>query len=215
MRNSFADRASPLLLSDGGTPWLARIALLLLASFFCTPNPRFVSPHNQPPPVQPAPPLAPLAAQPDSFASTPQPDSVSQKTVSRTEPFTHSLAPDTATLQSSWASAFEDNTSQPPAEGSGERGIAVWYGPGFHGKKTASGQRFDMNKCTAAHRTLPFNTMVKVTNLDNGLSVVVRINDRGPFNKNYCIDLSLAAARKVRLDKSGTANVSIETVRQP
>ena len=96
-----------------------------------------------------------------------------------------------------------------------KQGIASWYGPGFHEKKTASGQRFDMNKCTAAHRTLPFNTMVKVTNLDNGLSVVVRINDRGPFNKNYCVDLSLAAARRIGLDKSGTANVRIETVQNP
>lgn len=72
-----------------------------------------------------------------------------------------------------------------------------------------------MNDCTAAHRTLPFNTMVKVTNLQNNLSVVVRVNDRGPFNKKYCIDLSLGAAKKIGIDKTGTANVRIETVREP
>ena len=215
MRNSIADRASPPLLSDGVAPWLLRIAPPLLALFFCTPNPRFFSPHNQPPQVQPAPPATPVAAQPDSTASTPQPDSVLKKDIAKPEPRARSLAADTAPLQSSWASAFEDNTPQPQAAASGERGIAVWYGPGFHGKKTASGERFDMNKFTAAHKTLPFNTMVKVTNLDNGLSVAVRINDRGPFNKNYCIDLSLASARRIGLDKSGTATVRIETVQKP
>jgi len=91
-----------------------------------------------------------------------------------------------------------------------QRGTAAWYGAKFHGRKTSSGERFDMNKLTAAHRTLPFNTAVKVTNLNNKASVVVRINDRGPYAKNRIIDLSRAAAHKIGLDRSGTAPVRIE-----
>ncbi|WP_457638322.1 septal ring lytic transglycosylase RlpA family protein [Oceanithermus sp.] len=93
-----------------------------------------------------------------------------------------------------------------------EVGIASWYGPNFNGKKTASGEIYDMNALTAAHRTLPFGTLVQVTRLDNGASVVVRINDRGPFKKNRIIDLSYAAARQIGLIKSGTALVRIEVV---
>ncbi|MEQ6119032.1 septal ring lytic transglycosylase RlpA family protein [Reichenbachiella sp. MALMAid0571] len=90
-----------------------------------------------------------------------------------------------------------------------ESGIASWYGPGFHGKKTANGETFDMNALTAAHRTLPFNTLVKVVNLNNGLSVTVRINDRGPYAKNRVIDLSKKAAGKLRMIESGTANIEL------
>jgi rare lipoprotein A len=78
-----------------------------------------------------------------------------------------------------------------------EEGLAVWYGPGFHGKKTASGEVYDMHALTAAHPRLPFGTRVRVTNLKNGKSVVVRINDRGPFGGRYVIDLSYAAARAI------------------
>jgi len=78
---------------------------------------------------------------------------------------------------------------------------------------TASGERYDMNDLTAAHRTLPFNTRVKVTNLSNGKSVVVRINDRGPFKKNRIIDLSLAAAKKIDLIGPGSAKVRLDIVR--
>jgi rare lipoprotein A len=88
--------------------------------------------------------------------------------------------------------------------------MAAWYGDKFNGGKTASGERFNMHKLTAAHRTLPFNTLVKVTNLNNKATVVVRINDRGPFVKNRIIDLSRAAARKIGLDRLGTAPVRIE-----
>ncbi|MGB7569011.1 MAG: septal ring lytic transglycosylase RlpA family protein [Chitinivibrionales bacterium] len=95
-----------------------------------------------------------------------------------------------------------------------ERGIAAWYGSKFHGRKTSSGERFDMNKLTAAHRTLPFNTVVKVTNLHNKTSVVVRINDRGPYAKNRIIDLSRAAAHKIGLDRSGTAPVRVELAKE-
>jgi rare lipoprotein A len=93
-----------------------------------------------------------------------------------------------------------------------ERGIASWYGPGFHGKFTASGERYDMKELTAAHRTLPFGTLVEVRNLENGKSVVVRINDRGPFAKNRVIDLSRAAARAIDMIGPGTAEVELLTV---
>ncbi len=78
-----------------------------------------------------------------------------------------------------------------------EEGLAVWYGPGFHGKRTASGEIYDMYALTAAHPSLPFGTRVRVTNLKNGRSVVVRINDRGPFGGRYIIDLSYAAAKAI------------------
>jgi rare lipoprotein A len=95
-----------------------------------------------------------------------------------------------------------------------QRGTAAWYGEKFHGRKTASGERFDMHKFTAAHRTLAFNTMVKVTNLRTKTAVVVRINDRGPFGKKFVIDLSRAAAHKIGIDRSGTAPVLIELARK-
>ena len=90
-----------------------------------------------------------------------------------------------------------------------EAGEASWYGPDFHGRQTANGERYDMNGLTAAHRTLPFNTIVLVENLDNGKTVEVRINDRGPFAKDRIIDLSKGAAEKVDMIGPGTANVRI------
>lgn len=92
------------------------------------------------------------------------------------------------------------------------RGLASWYGPGFHGNRSASGERFNQNALTAAHRSLPFGTMVRVTNLRNGLSVVVRINDRGPFSRGRIIDLSAAAARVIGLTSSGVASVTVEVL---
>ena len=91
-------------------------------------------------------------------------------------------------------------------------GVASWYGPNFNGRRTASGEVFDMYELTAAHRSLPFGTLVRVTRLDNGASVVVRINDRGPFKKDRIIDLSYAAALKIGLVASGTALVRLEVV---
>ncbi len=95
------------------------------------------------------------------------------------------------------------------AEGYSEEGIASWYGPGFHGKKTASGERFNQNALTAAHKLLPFGTKLRVTNLSNGREVVVRINDRGPFSSRRIIDLSKKAAEKLGMLRSGTAKVRI------
>ncbi|MDJ0978045.1 MAG: septal ring lytic transglycosylase RlpA family protein [Erythrobacter sp.] len=91
-------------------------------------------------------------------------------------------------------------------------GVASYYGKRFHGRRTANGERFDMNAMTAAHKTLPFGTHVRVTNRRNGKSVTVRINDRGPFIRGRTIDLSRAAAREIGLIQSGHARVTMEVV---
>ncbi len=89
-------------------------------------------------------------------------------------------------------------------------GVASWYGPGFEGNLTANGEVFDSGRLTAAHQTLPFDTLVRVTNLQNDLAVVVRINDRGPFVGGRIIDLSRAAAERIDMISSGTASVRLE-----
>lgn len=91
-----------------------------------------------------------------------------------------------------------------------EEGVASYYADEFHGRRTSSGETFDMNQLTAAHQTLPFGTIVKVTNKVNGRSVIVRINDRGPFLKGRIIDLSKAAAEKIGMIGPGTAEVRLE-----
>lgn len=93
-----------------------------------------------------------------------------------------------------------------------QTGRASWYGRQFHGRLTASGERYDMNLMTAAHKTLPIPSYARVTNLANGKSVVVRINDRGPFHGSRVIDVSQAAARSLGFINSGTANVRIEQI---
>lgn len=97
-------------------------------------------------------------------------------------------------------------------EGNVQTGIASWYGGEFHGRLTSSREVYDMNDLTAAHNTLPLGTHVAVTNLETGRSVVVRINDRGPFAKNRIIDLSYAAARAIGLIGPGTARVRVEVL---
>lgn len=92
-----------------------------------------------------------------------------------------------------------------------ETGVAAWYGKELHGKKTASGEVFDQEGISAAHRTLPFNALVRVTNLDNLKSIKVRINDRGPFIKSRILELSYGAARELGFTEQGTARVTIET----
>lgn len=95
-----------------------------------------------------------------------------------------------------------------------ERGIASWYGPNFHGKPTANGETFDMNVVSAAHKTLPLPSVVRVTNLENGRSVVVRINDRGPFARGRIIDLSKRAAELLGFADKGTAMVQVRILPQ-
>lgn len=105
--------------------------------------------------------------------------------------------------------------SKPPVEarpGATQTGMASWYGPGFHGSRTSSGEIYDQNDLTAAHPTLPLGTQVAVTNLQNGKAVEVRINDRGPFVKGRSIDLSYAAARSLGMIGPGTAPVRIEVL---
>lgn len=97
----------------------------------------------------------------------------------------------------------------PTARGYRERGIASWYGRKFHGRRTSSGEKYDMYTMSAAHKTLPLPSYVRVSNLTNGRSVVVRVNDRGPFVSNRIIDLSYAAAEKLDMTRNGTALVEV------
>ncbi len=97
----------------------------------------------------------------------------------------------------------------PSAQGYSEKGIASWYGKKFHGRKTANGETYDMYGHTAAHKTLPMNTMLLVKNTTNGRSTVVRINDRGPFVRGRIIDLSHTAAKELDILRNGTAKVEI------
>ncbi len=91
-------------------------------------------------------------------------------------------------------------------------GTASWYGPNFHGNQTSNGEYYDMHAATAAHKTLPINTLLKVTNLETGASTIVRVNDRGPFVKNRIIDLSRQAAVDIGMIKKGTAPVRLEVI---
>jgi rare lipoprotein A len=105
-----------------------------------------------------------------------------------------------------------DTGDQPPAGAYSEEGQASWYGAPFHGRRASNGEVYDMNKLTAAHRTMAFNTIVKVTNLTNGKSTVVRITDRGPFVDNRIIDLSMAAAKAIESIGPGVVPVRLEVV---
>jgi rare lipoprotein A len=98
------------------------------------------------------------------------------------------------------------------AEGYKERGVASWYGPGFHAERTSNGDAYDMYAMTAAHKSLPLPSYVRVTNLANGRSVVLRVNDRGPFVANRIIDLSYTAAWKLDMLRAGTAFVEVEAL---
>lgn len=100
----------------------------------------------------------------------------------------------------------------PDSDGYRERGMASWYGRKFHGQRTSNGEIYDMYGMTAAHKTLPIPAYVRVTNLDNGRSVIVRVNDRGPFHGDRIIDLTYAAAKKLDFEGSGTAPVEVEAL---
>ena len=105
-----------------------------------------------------------------------------------------------------------DNSSTAP-EKFYQKGVASWYGREFHGKTTASGEKFDMNDMTAAHKTLPFGTVVEIKNFDNGKSVRLKVNDRGPYRGNRIIDLSFAGAKELGMVKTGEANVGIKILK--
>ena len=103
-------------------------------------------------------------------------------------------------------------TVLPSSKGYHERGIASWYGSKFHGRRTSSGEVYDMHYPTAAHKSLPLPTYVEVINLDNGRSMIVKVNDRGPFHAGRIIDLSYAAAIKLGVDQTGTARVDVRAI---
>jgi hypothetical protein len=99
-----------------------------------------------------------------------------------------------------------------PNVGEVQFGIASWYGEKFHGRTTASGEKFDMHKLTAAHKKLPLGTIVRVTNIKNGRTVTVKINDRGPYKRGRVIDLSYAAAKKIGMVEDGITRVRLEII---
>lgn len=126
--------------------------------------------------------------------------------VPRNEPFSKSGNPDSYSINGKQYFTLDSNV------GFTQSGIASWYGTKFHGKLTASGEPYDMYKMTAAHKSLAIPSYVKVDNIENGKSVVVRVNDRGPFVSGRIIDLSYAAAMKLGVDQTGTAKVSIHVL---
>ena len=150
-------------------------------------------------PRRPAPPPAPAPAPPASVLGVPEP-------VPRAEPRSASGNPPFYEVGGHRYIVLAS------AAGYRERGVASWYGPDFHGLRTATGERYDMFGMTAAHKTLPIPCFARVTNLSNGRNVVVRINDRGPFVANRIIDLSYTAAAKLDMIRNGTAFVDVEVL---
>ena len=157
-------------------------------------------------PAAPPPPAAPAPAAAASVPAPPADISAIADAVPRPEPRSAHGNP-----------AFYDVFGQryfvlPSAAGYLERGVASWYGPTFHGGNTSSGELYDMYGMTAAHKTLPLPSYARVTNLKNGKSVVVRINDRGPFVANRLIDLSYTAAAKLDMIQGGTTLVEVRAL---
>lgn len=171
---------------------LVLIALCgLILTIGCTPAPRYTSKI-----------MVPLAeSSPDTPALRQKPDSLNQA-VPESTINTVDRPADAAAANP--VNNAVDNTFV---------GKATYYAHEFHGRKTASGERFNMNELTAAHKSLPFNTQVRVTNISNQKSVVVRVNDRGPFCKGCLIDLSYRAAQEIDMIKSGITQVKIEILR--
>jgi rare lipoprotein A len=167
----------------------ALLAAVLLAA--CASNPHRIQPLP-PQPVPPPPPAAEIARIPDAV---PRPEA---RSAHGNPPFYDALGHRYFVLAT--------------ADGYLERGIASWYGPTFHGGNTSSGEAYDMYGMTAAHKTLPLPTYARVTNLANGRSVVVRINDRGPFVANRIVDLSYTAAAKLDMLRDGTAMVEVRAL---
>jgi len=175
------------------TPLLVLIVLCVICVYFsgCASR-KPVADRRQPPPAQP----------------TETPPATGEAAKRSTD------VPETPAPQPPTASASKRNRPAPiPAPaGYTEEGNASWYGEPFHGRRASNGEIYDMYKLTAAHRTLPFETMVRVTNMSNGKSTVVRITDRGPFVDNRIIDLSLAAAREVDSVGPGVVPVRVEVL---
>lgn len=117
--------------------------------------------------------------------------------------------------QDPYTSGSDTRRTGSPVDAYSETGLASWYGQSFQGKRTSSGERFDMHAMTAAHKELPMNTVLKVKNLENGKEAVVRVNDRGPYAGKRIIDLSQSAAKALKLAKKGTAKVEITVLSSP
>src|SRR6185295_3962879 len=166
---------------------LAKPALLLLLLAGCSSPPSYRTP--------PLPPLPP----PGDIATIPEP-------VPKAEPRSAKGNPPFYTVLGKRYFVMAK------AEGYLERGVASWYGPGFHAAATSNGERYDMYAMTAAHKTLPLPAYVQVTNLRNGKSVVVRVNDRGPFKDGRIIDLSYTAASRLDFLRDGTAFVEVRAL---
>ncbi len=124
-------------------------------------------------------------------------------------------APSTARADNSSRQTTQAVAAVIPASQLHQSGLASWYGPGFAGRRTANGEIFDPSQLTAAHKELPFNTLVRVTNQRNNMSVVVRINDRGPFRPGRIVDLSRAGAEAIDMVGSGVAEVTLEVLTLP
>lgn len=131
---------------------------------------------------------------------------------SRAEKKTRSGSQSSAGNPSSYSLLGQDYKVLPFSKDFKQRGIASWYGPDFHGKKTSNGETYNMYGMTAAHKTLPIPSYVKVTNLKNNRTIIVRINDRGPYHDDRVIDLSYAAAKKLDVHQLGTEHVKIEAI---
>jgi rare lipoprotein A len=172
------------------------IAILLSGCGTLPDDERPGAPAPVPVPVQPAPAVPPP---PRDLAAIPDP-------VPRVEPRSRYGNP------ASYEVFGRRYTLLPSAAGHVERGTASWYGPGFHAERTSSGEAYDMYAMTAAHKTLPIPVYARVTNLRNGRSVIVRINDRGPFVGDRIIDLSYTAAWKLDMTREGTAPVEIRVI---
>lgn len=171
------------------------LLLVLLAGCASTPDDEesLPQPKPHPPTVQRRPPPATnLAGIPDA--------------VPRPEPFTKLGNPESYEVFGIRYFPLKSN------KGFVEDGIASWYGPGFHGKRTSCGEPYDMYEMTAAHKTLPLPTYAEVTNLDNGRRIIVKINDRGPFHDDRIIDLSYVAAQKLNITEKGTGYVRVRAI---
>ncbi|MEY2853651.1 MAG: hypothetical protein RL030_783 [Pseudomonadota bacterium] len=188
--------------ADCGRVLVACGASLLLAGCGASSNVVRDAPRASAPvqvTVAPEPASAPASARPGNLAAIPD-------AVPRVEP--RSLRGNPA-----WYEVFGKRYHVlATSEGYRERGVASWYGPDFHTKATSSGEPYDMYAMTAAHKTLPIPCYARVTNLSNGRSVVVRINDRGPFVANRIIDLSYTAAHKLDMTRAGTTFVEVEVL---
>jgi rare lipoprotein A len=174
--------------------WRAYLLLLLLAGCAHAP-PR----HPAPAPTPPSPPTTVLPGHPPDVSQIPD-------AIPRFEPRSEHGNPPFYVVAGRRYAVLRS------AAGYTERGVASWYGTEFHGLRTSTGEPYDMFAMTAAHRTLPLPCYARITNLSNGRSVVVRINDRGPFVDNRIIDLSYSAASKLDMIRNGTAFVQLEAL---